>query len=121
MKISLKKYGKSLIIILSLLIISSLIINISYYFNIINNNIIKYIKLLLSLLSFFTGGLYIGKNSLNKGYLSGLKLSIITIFILLLCGIIFNNIKISIIIYYLIIIFTIIFGSMIGINKKRNN
>ena len=120
MNIIWKKTFKALLLILLLLLISSLIINTLYYFDIINNNIVRYFKLFLSILSMFIGGLYMGKNSPNKGYLYGLKLSILTIIIFLIFGIIFNNLKISRIIYYFIITFTITFGSMLGINKKTN-
>jgi len=120
MNIILKKTIKAVSIIFILLISFSLIINILYYFDIINNNIIRYFKLILSLLSFFIGGYYMGINSPNKGYLYGLRLSLLVITILLTLGIIFNNLKVSRIIYYLIVTFTITFASMIGINKKRN-
>ncbi len=59
-----------------------------------------------------------GRNSPNKGYFYGIRLSLITVIILIIFGIIFNNIKISRIIYYLIVTFCITFGSIIGINKK---
>ena len=121
MKRSLENILKSLLIIFILIIISSLLINILYYFDVINNNIVKYFELILLLLSFFMGGFCIGKKSLNKGYLNGIKLSLIVIIILLLLSIIFNNLSISKIIYYLIMTFTITIGSMIGINKKINN
>ncbi len=61
-----------------------------------------------------------GKNSPSKGYIYGLRLSLIIILIIIVMGIIFKNIDISRIIFYLIIIFCITFGSMLGINKKTN-
>ncbi len=118
MNIIIKNYLKAIGIILILLLSFSLIINSLYYFDIINNDFTKYLKLFLSILSFFIGGIYIGKHSLNKGYINGLKLSIIIIFIFLITGIIFNNLSFLRIIYYLIIAFCITFGSMIGISKK---
>ena len=75
--------------------------------------------MVLSIISFFVGGLYIGMKSDNKGYLNGLKLSIIIIFITLLLSIIFNNLKITRIIYFFIVAICITFGSMIGISKKE--
>ena len=120
MKLNIESTLKALLIIFSIIIISSLLLNILYYFNILSNNTIKYFKLLLSILSFFLGGIYMGKNSPNKGYIYGLRLSIVTIIIFIIMGIIFNNLKVTRIIYYLIITFCITFGSMIGINKKNN-
>lgn len=111
---------KGTILIFILLFISSLIINIIYYFDIINNNLINYLKMFIAILIFFIAGIYIGKKSESKGYLNGLKLSLIIVIITLLLSIIFNNFKVSKIIYYLIITSCITFGSMIGINKKES-
>ena len=110
---------KSTLLIIVLLLISATIINILYYFDIINNNLIKYLKILLSIFSFFIGGLYIGKKSDSKGYLNGLKLSLVIIVVMFLLSIIINNFKISRIIYYFITSICITFGSMIGINKNE--
>ena len=115
---NIKKYFKSILIIFILLILFSIIINSLYYFDIIQNNTTKFIKMFLSIITYFIGGIYIGKNSQNKGYINGLKLSLIIVTILIILGIIFNNININRIIYYLITIFCITFGAMIGINKK---
>ncbi len=112
---------KGSLLILVLLFISSIIINIFYYFDIINNNIIKYLKMFLSIFSFFIGGVYIGKKSNSKGYINGLKLSGIIIFIFLILSIILNNFKVSRIVYYLITTTCITFGSMIGINNIKNS
>ena len=118
MSLMTKNLFKSITIIISLLFIFSIIINILYYFDIISNNISKYIKMLFSILSFFIGGLYIGKNSLNKGYINGLKLSFVIVILFLIIGIAVNNLSYSRIIYYIIITICITFGAMIGISKK---
>jgi len=111
---------KSTCLILILLLISSIIINTLYYYDIISNNNIKYLKMLLSILSFFIGGIYIGKKSDIKGYINGLKLSLIIISTSFILSLILNNIKVTIIVYYIITTICITFGSMIGINKKEN-
>ena len=118
MKLNWMATWKALILLIILLLISTLILNLGYYFDIINNNTIKYIKLIFSIASFLITGLYMGKNSPNKGYLYGLRLSLLVILLFLLFGIIFNNLQFSRIIYYLVITFCITFGAMIGINKK---
>ena len=120
MNIIWKKTIKALSIIFILLFISTLVINILYYFDIINNNTIRYFKMIVSILCFFIGGIYMGKNSPNKGYIYGLRLSLITIIIFTVMGIIFNNLKLSRLIYFLIVTFCITFGAMLGINKKNN-
>jgi len=120
MKFDYKKYLYATILIVLLIIFLSLLVNTLYYYDVISNNLVKYFKMIIAVISFFLGGIYIGLNSPNKGYLYGLKESLIAIIILITCGIIFDNIKLSNIIYYLITTICITFGSMIGINKKRN-
>ena len=120
MNLIFKYFLKAAAIIIGLLFLFSIIINLLYYFDIINNNISKYIKMLLSIISFFIGGLYIGKKSTSKGYMNGLKLSFVMIILFITIGIILNNISFSRIIYYIIVTICITFGSMIGISKHIN-
>ena len=121
MKLMFNEYIKSLLIIFLLIILFSLIVNLLYYFDIINNNTIKYFKMLLLLLSFFLGGIYMGKHSNNKGYLKGLKLSLLVIILFLIFGFIFHNLDYKRLIYYFITAICITFGAMLGINKKIDN
>ncbi len=71
-----------------------------------------------SLIVFFLGGIYIGKKTEAKGYINGLKLSIIMVIITFILNILFNNFKLIKIVYYLLTTICITFGSMVGINKK---
>lgn len=120
MKLAWNETLKSLLFIFILIIISTLFINTLYYFDIIGNNIAKYLKMFFLILSFLLGGVYMGCHSPNKGYLYGIRLSFIVIIIFLIFGIIFNSLSFKRIIYYLITLCTITFGSMIGINRKDN-
>lgn len=115
-----KNFLKAVAIIIGLLFFFSIIINILYYLDVINNNTTKYIKLLLSIITFFIGGVFIGKNSPSKGYINGLKLSLIMIVFFIIMGIIFGNLKLFRIVYYLIMATCITFGAMIGISKREN-
>lgn len=115
-----KKYLNALLMIFVLITILSLLINTLYYFDIINNNLVKYFKMIIAISSFFIGGINLGLHCPNKGYLYGLKLSLFMILILILSSIIFNELKFNKVIYYLITTICITFGAMIGINKKKN-
>ena len=119
MKLVWQKTVYALIILFSLILISTLLINLLYYFDVISHNLVKYLKMILLILSFLITGVYMGKNSPNKGYLYGMRLSLIVIIIFIIFGIIFNNLSFKRIIYYLITTICITFGSMIGINKKE--
>ena len=120
MSLSIKNIIKSTILIIISLFISSIILGLLYYFDLISNNAIKYIKMFLSIMIFFINGVYIGRKTNTKGYLSGLKLSLVIIILFIILGIIFNNINLSKIIYYIITTTCITFGSMIGINKNNS-
>ena len=78
----------------------------------------KYLKILIILLSSFFSGFYIGFKSNNKGYINGVKFSLIIISIFLLSSLSVKGFKFISIIYYLIIIIVITLGSMLGINRK---
>lgn len=116
----LKLYLKSLLWFVIPLFIFLLIINTLYYFDIVNNNLIKYLKIIIILISSFLGGLIRGYNSQNKGYINGLKLSFIIVIIFLIISLLLKSFNLTDIIYYIIIILTITFGSMVGINRKTN-
>lgn len=115
-----KLYLKSLLWFIILLILLLLFINTLYYFDIINNNIIKYLKILIMLIPSFISGFIRGYNSINKGYINGLKLSGIITAILFIFSLICQEFNLKDIIYYVIIILTITFGSMVGISKKSS-
>ena len=119
MNLIIKNYLKAILVIIIGLFTASLVINIFYYFDIISNSSIKYYKMFSSILFFFIGGIYIGKKTISKGYINGLKLSLFIITIFLLLGLIFNNFELSRIVYYLITTSCITFGAMIGISKKE--
>lgn len=114
------KYLKSLLYILISILISTILITTVNYFDILGNNIIKYLKLIVLVISILIGSIYIGRRSKSKGYLEGIKIGLITIFILILLNYLGfdNKISLDIIIYYLIILVSSILGSIIGINKK---
>ena len=73
----------------------------------------------IAIIIFFIGGLDIGKKSNSKGYINGLKLSLLVIIMTLITSLIFNNFTFTRIIYYIITTICITFGSMIGINNIK--
>ena len=116
----LKKLGKALLTTFLSLLIGIIIITMLNYFNIIGINISNISKILIIVISIFLGGFTLGKLSIKKGYLEGLKYGfIITIMFFLLNLIITKNIKIRLIILYIIINITSILGSMFGILNNK--
>ena len=117
----LKKIGFSFLYIIGTLLISTFIITFLNYFNIISDKVISIFKILIPILSLFVGGFYIGKRSINKGYLEGLKLGLIFSIFLLIFNFLAlsNSFKLKYLLFYLIIITSSILGSMLGINKRK--
>ena len=118
----LKKYFIALGIIFGIIFLLALIISILNYFSLIQNNIFKWLKLFIPIISSFIGGFYIGKFAKEKGYLEGIKLGLLFIILMFIVTLLDgNNIKWILIIYYLILLLTSMLGSMIGINRKKDN
>ena len=114
----LKILARCLIYTFLITITSTFIITIFSYFNIFSDNITKVLKLSIPIISVFIGGIIMGRNSLKKGFIEGIKLGLIICFILVITSIILKEFKISSILFYIILITSTTFGSMIGINKK---
>ncbi len=113
------KYIKALIIFFCSIILVPLILSI---FNLIKLRTNKILIIILGSILMFIIGFLTGKKSLKKGYLNGLFISIICIFILVLISIICRyKLNINSLIYYVILTISTILGSMIGINKKTKN
>ncbi|MFI3307528.1 MAG: TIGR04086 family membrane protein [Mycoplasmatota bacterium] len=118
----LKKITKSIALMIILLISLTFILSVLYYFNIVNASMNSILKILIPSFSFLITGLYVGKNSLKKGWLEGLKISFILLIILILFGYLLFNYQVSFknFLYFLILISSSTLGSMIGINIKKN-
>lgn len=100
----------------------TLILTIFDYFNLFSITAVNIIKLLIAIGSVFVGGYIVGKASLKKGWLEGLKLALMIIVILALLTLIFRlGFSSKTLIYYAIITASSVVGSMIGIstNEKK--
>lgn len=118
---NLKKYIIYFLITLLSIFITHLVTTTLYYFNIITPTTYNILKLITLLLSLFINGFILGKKSKNKGYLEGLKLSFPVIILFIIITLFTtNSFHIKLILYYLILIITTTFGSMIGINTKKD-
>ena len=75
---------------------------------------------IIPIISYFIAGFIMGKNSSKKGYLNGLSIGAIIVFIFLMISLIFKcSIGIKTIIFYLLYLISSIAGSMIGIMSKK--
>ena len=119
----LKDLGFSLIYIISSMLILTLFITIFSYFNIMSDKVVSVFKIIIPIISLLIGGFYIGKKSTKKGFIEGLKLGLIFSIILVIFNYLGlgNSFKVKYLLFYLILIITSILGSMIGINRKKEN
>jgi len=119
-------YLKSLGKIFAVIIVGLIILTIFHYFDIFGTKIVNTIKTIIILIAMFIGGFSLAKNSLNKGWLAGIKIAAIYIALTFILQLIFwkSSFSIDILLYYLILLITSIFGGIIGINfntKKDAN
>ena len=114
------KKNKKPIIISGLYLLLIVIISFLNTFNLLIN-ISKYILILLTALLLFIGSYKSGYKRNNKGYISGLKISIITIIVFNVINItlLSNKIDFKVIIYNILIILLCVFAAILGINKKQ--
>ena len=117
----LKKLGISFIYILSFILGLTFISTLFNYIGLLNNTAVNIMKIIIPVLSMFIGGFIIGKKTGKKGWLEGLKLSLIFLVILTLFNYLGlkSNISLKVGIYYLILIISTMFGSIIGVNKYK--
>lgn len=101
----------------------AIILTIFNYYDIVTNKLFKVIKALIPSFALFIGGYKVGNNANKKGYIEGIKLSLIIIVLLFIFSYLgFNtSFSISLILYYIILIISSMLGAMIGINKKVTN
>lgn len=118
----LKKYGLRILYTFLTIIILLTITTTFYYFNLITNTTYKILKIITLIISILINSYILGKNTISKGYLEGIKLGLLIISIFFILTLITSkSLKLSILLYYLIILITAVLGSMVGINKKKDN
>ena len=117
----LKNIGKIVGIMTLILLILNLMITFFNYFNIMGKKTVTIAEIIIPVITLFVGGFLIGKRSLKKGWLEGLKLALIFLFIMILFNYLGlrNQLEMKNLIYYLILTITCMFGGMIGINKNK--
>lgn len=119
----LKNLGMSFAYMIGTILVLTLIVTIFSYFNIMSDKVTSIFKIIIPIISLFIGGFYIGKRSIKKGFLEGLKIGLLFSIFLLIFNFLAlsNSFKVKYLLFYLILIISSILGSMIGINRKKSN
>ena len=118
----LKTIGISFLFSLGSLFILTFLITILNYFNMLSTNVVHVMCIVIPIFSLFIGGFIVGKRSRKKGWLEGLKYGCIFLIILALFNYLGlqNSFVLKNLFYYGILLIASIFGSMFGINFKKN-
>ena len=87
----------------------------------VNSTITDFILFIFNIILFLVYGFKNGISANKKGFLAGIKISLILLAILIIINLITirNIFNITSLIYYLILLLTGTFGGMLGISKKK--
>lgn len=117
----LKNVGISFLYIICFLLGLTFISTLFNYINLFGNTFVNILKVIIPIISLFVGGFVIGKRTGKKGWLEGIKLSLIFLAFLTIFNYLALDYSLSLktVIYYFILIISTTFGSMIGVNKFK--
>lgn len=115
----LKKIFKPIVFTILFILISLLIITLLNYFNILGYKLTLYLKFILGIIAFVIGGFLIGVRTDKKGWLEGLRYSLIIIIPIIVINIIVRTFEYKCLIFYSILAISSIIGSMFGITKNK--
>ena len=115
-------FGKIIGLFLAFLILIVLFSSILNYITNLSGNALNLLNIVLISIAIFILSYKEGKITTSKGYLCGIKIGTMLCSILLIISVLLfiKNIKFSTFIYYAILILIAVFGSIIGINKKKD-
>lgn len=119
----LRKIGYGMAFTLGSFLILTLVLTLFSYINWFQGKMVHFVMIIIPIISLLLGGFVVGKMSEKDGWLEGLKFSGIFLVFLIL----FNYLGLRVtpevqsIIFYLIMIVSTVLGSMVGINRKKNN
>lgn len=116
---NIKKYLLSIAFTFLSIIVLFLINTVLYYFNIISPNTYNILKIIFLLISVLINSFLLGRKSLRKGYLEGIKISLPIILLFLIITLFNKLFTPKVLLLYLIILITSSFGSMLGISTKK--
>lgn len=117
---NIKNYLVAIGYFLLVVVVFAIILTIFNYYDIVTSKLFKIIKVLIPSLALFIGGYKVGNSANKKGYIEGIKLSLIIIVMLFMFSYLGFNVtfNVSLILYYIILIISSMLGAMVGINKK---
>ena len=119
----LKNYLKSFLLCISSILLLTLLFTTFNYFNWMSTPTMNLIKMFIPIFSLVLGGIYLGSKALKRGWMEGLKLSLLILFFFILLHLLWlkEGFELKNLLYGIILCISTMVGSMIGINVKRKN
>ncbi len=115
-----KKLLKAFLFTIISLFLLTFIVTALNYFNIVSGKIMAISKIIIPLFSLALGGYVMGKGSAKNGWLEGLKLGLIIVFLIFIGNLIFTpKLILKDFIFYLLLLISSMLGAMFGINRKK--
>ncbi|MDD2391946.1 MAG: TIGR04086 family membrane protein [Bacilli bacterium] len=117
-----KNILKSLFISFIIILFLTFIVTLLNYTNLFSYKIVNISKIIIPIISVFITSFTLGKKSISKGYLEGIKFSVIFNLILVIYNYLIskNSFELIDLMYFTFIIVFSILGSVIGINRKKD-
>lgn len=118
-----KNVGISFGFIIASILGFTLLVTLLHDINWIGVKTLSILEIIIPMLAMFLGGFQIGKRSKQKGWLEGIKLSLLFLILLILFQYLglHSNFSIKSLLFYFLIIISSVLGSMVGINRKIPN
>lgn len=114
-----KNYLKCYGYLFGMILILTIILSIINYFVKLPTDIIK---IIIPIVSLFGASIILGKGIKEKGYIEGIKFSVIYLIFITVIKLIFKTgFNFKVLLMYIIFVFSSVVGSMIGINLKNNS
>jgi len=115
------KYVMGILKIIGAVIILTMVLTLLNFFNLLGTVFLNIFKILIPLIALLFGTYHIGKRTVAKGWLEGIKIGVgISVFVVLfnLLGL-SRGIDVKLFVYIIIIIAISILGSMLGITRTK--
>lgn len=115
-----KILGKNIGISFFILLVGTFITSLFSFLNLFRGNVLTIIKFLVPTLSFFIGSYMQGKSSKKKGFLEGLKVGGILVFVLFIFNYgFYQTFHFKNLLYYMLLLFIAMAGGIIGISRRK--
>ena len=116
-----KKIGLRFLLAIIEILLVLFLLSTLYYYDKISSTLFRSLKIFFFLGILLINSYRLGKESLKKGYLVGLKFGSFFVILSFLLTLFLKSFQLKNILYYFLILSSSILGSMIGISQKKKD